>query len=195
MPRHGRSEYLVLRRTIAQRGALRPILLVAGIGVWALVLTAVVAWLPYPVAAAIPLLVIAATFEAIRPLHFGAERIGRYVQVFYEEAGEPPPHGANAASSGPRPDRPLRDTPSWERVAMSFGTVPGAGGHPLFVPIFVLTTLTNYLAVIVPGPLPIELAALAVPHLALIAWLVAADRAMKRQRALELARMRDLAGR
>lgn len=178
MLRHPRSEYLVLRRTIAQRGALRPILLVTGIGVWAVVLTAVVAWLPYPVAALIPLLVITATFEAIRPLHFGAERIGRYVQVFHEEAGEP--------------DRPLRDTPSWERVAMGFGKVPGVGGHPLFVPIFFLATITNYLAVIIPGPLPIELAALAVPHLALVVWLIAADRAMKRQREIELARMREL---
>ena len=178
MLRPSRSEYLVLRRTIAQRGALRPVLLVIGIGLWALVLTAVVAWLPYPIAAAIPLLVIAATFEAIRPLHFGAERIGRYLHVFYEEAGEP--------------GRPLRDTPSWERVAMSFGKVPGVGGHPLFVPIFFLATLTNYLAVIIPGPLPIELVALAIPHLALVVWLLVADRAMKRQREIELARMREL---
>src|SRR5687767_9182963 len=106
MVRHARSEYLVLRRTIAQRGALRPILLVCGTGIWAATLTAVLVWLPYPVAAAIPLVMIAATFEAIRPLHFGAERIGRYLQVFYEEAGEPA--------------RSVRDTPSWERVAMSF---------------------------------------------------------------------------
>jgi len=179
MIRQARSEYLVLRRTIAQRGALRPVLVVIGIGVWALVLTAVVAWLPYPIAAAIPLLVLAATFEAIRPLHFGAERIGRYLQVFYEEAGEP--------------GRPLRDTPSWERVAMAFGKVPGVGGHPLFVPIFFLATLANYLAVIIPGPLPIEIAALAVPHVAFIAWLMAADRAMRRQREIELTRLRELA--
>ena len=179
MLRHGRTEYLVLRRTIAQRGALRPVLVVIGTGMWALVLTAVVAWLPYPVAAVIPLLVLAATFEAIRPLHFGAERIGRYLQVFHEEAGEP--------------GRPLRDTPSWERVAMSFGKVPGVGGHPLFVPIFFLATLANYLAVVIPGPLPIELGALATPHVAFIAWLIAADRAMKRQRDIELTRMRELA--
>jgi hypothetical protein len=179
MIRHARSEYLVLRRTIAQRGALRPVLVVIGIGAWALVLTAVVAWLPYPIAAAIPLLVLAATFEAIRPLHFGAERIGRYLQVFHEEAGEP--------------GRPLRDTPSWERVAMSFGKVPGVGGHPLFVPIFFLATLANYLAVVIPGPLPIEMGALAIPHVAFIAWLIAADRAMKRQRDIELTRMRELA--
>ena len=169
----------MLRRTIAQRGALRPVLVVIGIGTWALVLTVVVAWVPYPVAAAIPLLVLTATFEAIRPLHFGAERIGRYLQVFHEEAGEP--------------GRPLRDTPSWERVAMSFGKVPGVGGHPLFVPIFFMATLANFLAVMIPGPLPIEMGALAIPHVAFIAWLIAADRAMKRQREIELARMRELA--
>ena len=138
MLRPSRSEYLVLRRTIAQRGALRPILLVCGIGIWALTLMAVLVWLPYPLAFLIPLIVIAATFEAIRPLHFGAERIGRYLQAFYEEAGDP--------------DRPLRDTPSWERVAMRFGKVPGVGGHPLFVPIFLLALAANYMAMMVSGP-------------------------------------------
>ena len=34
---------------------------------------------------------------------------------------------------------------------------------------------------------------MAIPHLAFIAWLVAADRAMRTQRAIELARLRDLA--
>ena len=179
MVRHARSEYLVLRRTIAQRGALRPILLVCGTGIWAMTLTAVLVWLPYPVAAAIPLVMIAATFEAIRPLHFGAERIGRYLQVFYEEAGEP--------------GRALRDTPSWERVAMSFGKVPGVGGHPLFVPIFFLATMVNFLAVIIPGPVPMEMAVMAVPHVAMMAWLAAAHRAMQTQREIELDRLRTLA--
>lgn len=181
MERHARSEYLILRKTIAHRGALRPILALTGIGIWAACLVAVLAWLPYPVAAAIPLAVLAATFEVIRPLHFGAERIGRYIQVFYEDAGDP--------------GRPLSDTPSWERVAMSFGAVPGVGGHPLFVPIFFLATLINYLGVVIPGPVDVELAVLSIPHLAFIAWIVAADRAMRAQRAIELARMRELAGR
>lgn len=178
MDRPRRTEYLVLRRTIAQRGALRPILVLIGIGIWAALLTAVLVLLPYPVAAAIPLLVLAVTFEVIRPLHFGAERIGRYLQVFYEEQGEP-----GRASS---------DTPSWERVAMSFGAVPGVGGHPLFVPVFFLATGVNYLAVLLPRPLAIEMSVMAVPHLAFIAWLVAADRAMRGQRAIELARLREL---
>jgi hypothetical protein len=139
---------------------------------------AVLALLPYPVAAAIPLLVLAVTFEVIRPLHFGAERIGRYIQVFYEEDGEP--------------NRSLNDTPSWERVAMSFGVVPGVGGHPLFVPLFLLATAINYLAVLLPEPATIELSVMALPHLAFIAWLVTADRAMRTQRAIELERLREL---
>jgi len=178
MDRPRRSEYLVLRRTIAQRGALRPILMLCGTGIWAAILTAVLVLLPYPVAAAIPLLVLVVTFEAIRPLHFGAERIGRYLQVFYEEQGEP--------------GRALRDTPSWERVAMSFGAVPGVGGHPLFVPAFFLATAMNYLAVLLPQPVVIEMGVMAIPHLAFIAWLIAADRAMRNQRAIELARLREL---
>jgi len=178
MERHRRSEYVILRRTIAQRGALRPILMLGGMGFWVAALIAVLALLPYPVAAAIPLLVLLVTFEVIRPLHFGAERIGRYVQVFYEEDGEP--------------GRALHDTPAWERVAMSFGTVPGVGGHPLFVPVFLIATAINYLVVLLPRPEPVELSVMAIPHLAFIAWLVAADRAMRTQRAIELARLRQL---
>jgi hypothetical protein len=178
MERHGRTEYLVLRRTIAHRGALRPVLVLCGTSIWAALLIAVLAFLPYPVAAAIPLLVLVVTFEVIRPLHFGAERIGRYIQVFYEEAGEP--------------NRALHDAPAWERVAMSFGPVPGAGGHPLFVPVFFLATLVNYLGVLLPQPVAIELSVMAIPHLAFLAWLVAGDRAMRKQRALELTRLREL---
>jgi len=178
MERHGSSEYLVLRQTITQRGALRPVCAVAGITGWAALLVAVLVWLPYPVAAIIPLIILFATFEVIRPLHFGSERIGRYLQVFYEEMGVL--------------DRPLADAPAWERVAMRLGSVPGIGGHPLFVPVFTLATLTNYLAVLIPGPVPLEFGALAVPHVAFIAWLGFADRAMRRQRDIELARFRDL---
>jgi hypothetical protein len=178
MERHRQSEYLVLRQTIAQRGALRPILALFGIAFWAALLIAVLALLPYPVAAAIPLLILLGTFEVIRPLHFGAERIGRYLQVFYEEDGAP--------------SRSLSDTPAWERVAMSFGAVPGVGGHPLFVPVFFLATAINYLAVLLPRPVAIELSVMAIPHLAFIAWLVAADRAMRTQRSIEFARLREL---
>ena len=181
MERDPRAEYLVLRQTIAVRGTVRPALVLCGIGIWSALLVAVITLLSYPVEAAIPLLILLATFEIIRPLHFGAERIGRYIQVFYEEVSER--------------DRPLSDTPSWERAAMSFGAVPGVGGHPLFVPLFLIATGVNYLAVLLPRPVAIEMSVMAIPHLAFIAWLIRADRAMRTQRAIELTRLRELAGR
>jgi hypothetical protein len=147
-------------------------------GIWAAILIAVLVLLPLPIAAAIPLLSLVVTFEVIRPLHFGAERIGRFLQVFYEEDGDP--------------SRPLRDTPSWERVAMSFGVVPGVGGHVLFVPLFLMATAVNYLAVLLPRPAPAEMSVMAIPHLAFVVWLVASDRAVRNQRAIELVRMREL---
>ena len=147
-----------------------------------MVLTALVIAPPYPVAAIVPLTVLLVTFEAIRPLHFGAERIGRYLQVFYEEANP-----ANAV-----PDAPLTP-PAWERTAMAFGAaVPGAAGHPLFAPIFAIATLVNLLAVILAEPIPEELALLSLPHLAFLAWLVRTDAAMRAQRPRELARFREL---
>ena len=176
MIRHARAEYLVLRRTIAQRGALRHILFVCGTAAWAITLMAVLAWSAQPVAFLIPLLMLVATFEAIKPLHFGAERIGRYLQVFYEEDGQP--------------ERPLRDTPSWERVAMQFGTVPGVGGHPLFLPVFVLATAVNFMASIGLRPGFTDHLLLAVFHALFGGWAFSAHRAMKRQREIELERMR-----
>ena len=178
MDRHGSAEYLVLRQTIATRGTIRPILAAAGLGIWAAVLIAVLVLLPYPVAASIPLVFLASVFEAIKLLHFGAERIGRYLQVFYEEAGEP--------------DRSLSDTPSWERVATRFGAVPGVGGHPLFVPVFFIAAAINYLAVLLPAPVAVELGVMAIPHAAFGVWLLMSDRAMRRQRQNELSRLRDL---
>ena len=180
MERPAATEYHVLRDTIAARGSLRPVLVLIGLAWWALVLTAVLAWIPYPLAAVIPLLVLLATFEVIRPLHFGAERLGRYLQVFHEEGGQL--------------ERPLSCTPSWERVAMRLSAVPGTGGHPLFVPLFFLATIVNTLPVLLAQPpaTTIELAALGVPHAAFVIWLLHADRALRTQRAAELEQFRRL---
>jgi hypothetical protein len=179
MERHRRSEYVILRRTIAQRGALRPILVLAGMGIWAASLIAVLTLLPYPVAAAIPLLVLVVTFEVIRPLHFGAERIGRYLQVFYEESGEP--------------NRSLADPPSWERVAMRFGSVPGVGGHPLFIPLFFFAVLVElFLVGTLTGPVTLESGVIGGLHGVFVSWMLITDRAMRKQRQADLARLREL---
>lgn len=177
----GRSdlEFQVLRETIASRGTWRPAVALAGLVAWAATLLTVLALLPYPLVSVVPLLVLATSFEAIRTLHFGSERLGRYLQVFHEEAGD---RGT-----------PLAATPSWERIAMELGpAVPGAAGHPLFVPIFLAATATNGLAVVLPGPTLVEAGVMAVVHLGFGAWLVRADVAMRKQRAAELARFREL---
>jgi hypothetical protein len=162
------AEYVALRRAIVARGQLRVGLAVAGISVWAMLLVAVLIWLPYPVLAVVPLVPLAASFEAVRTLHAGAERIGRYLQVFHEE------------HSG---------APAWERTAMALGPVaPGAAGHPLFPGVFLSAVSVNLLAVWLPGPVMVELATLIVPHLALVVWIARADRLMRRQRSEELAR-------
>jgi hypothetical protein len=171
------DEYRALREAITARTHWRVGLALGGFVAWTAILTATLAVLPYPIAAVLPLTVLLATFEVVRPLHFGAERIGRYLQVFHEAMGDDAPIGP----------------PAWEHIAMRFGPrLPGAAGHPLFVPLFALATAVNFLAVLLPGPLPIEVGAMAVPHVAFLVWLLRADRAMRTQREIELARFREL---
>jgi hypothetical protein len=171
------AEYAALRETIRTRGGARAFAFLFGLSVWAAMLAGILTWLPNPVAAVVPLLVLLATFEVVRTLHLGVERIGRYVQVFFEES-------RGSAPTGP---------PAWEHTAMQFGpSVPGAGGHPLFLPIFVLADLVNFLAVLFPGPVVVELTTLSVPHAAFLIWMLYCDRGMRRQRSSELARYRAL---
>jgi hypothetical protein len=170
------AEFRALRDAIARRSQLRTALFLTGLMAWAAALLVILVTLPYPLVSMVPLTLLVATFEAIRPLHVGAERIGRYLQVFHEER----------AASLPGP-------PAWERTAMTFGRgVPGAAGHPLFAPVFALATGVNGLAVLLPGPVPVELGLLSIPHAAFLAWLAYTDRAMRRQRAADLARYRAL---
>jgi hypothetical protein len=177
MPDLAGAEYTALRDTIRTRGGARPLVLVGGVAAWGALLLAVLAWLSLPVASVVPLMVLLATFEALRTLHSGVERIGRYIQIYFEQREA-------SAAGGP---------PAWEHTAMAFGpTVPGAGGHPLFLPLFLLAVVVNFVAVLLPDPLAVELGALAVPHLAFVVWLLRCDRAMRKQRQVELARFEQL---
>jgi hypothetical protein len=174
-------EYSALRETIRTRGGARPFACLLGVIAWAAVLVAVLTWLANPVAAVVPLLVLLASFEVVRSLHLGVERIGRYVQVFFEED-----------AGGSAPTAP----PAWEHTAMVFGpSVPGAGVHPYFLPVYVMAIVVNFLAVLFPGPVIVELLTLAVPHLVFLVWVIYCDRGMRQQRVAELARFRALRGR
>src|SRR5512138_2407426 len=85
------SEFTVLRETIATRGTSRIILLPITFLGWTIVVTIPLVFGAHlPVAGVFSLAILAAGFEAIYALHAGVERIGRYLQVFYETGQDGP---------------------------------------------------------------------------------------------------------
>jgi hypothetical protein len=141
---------------------------------WALVWAVLLATQPPHVAAVIPLLVLAAGFEAIHALHVGVERVGRYLQVFFETGS---------------------DGPQWESAAMRLGPgLPGAGVDPLFTPVFALAVAVDLLVPFARGPRPdvATATALAFVHAVLIVRLVRARQAASRQRAVDLETFRAI---
>lgn len=125
---HHDEEFAALRATIRERGTVRMILLPVTFGLWAAAAVATTAAIQLPIAALLPLLVLAAGFEAIYALHVNVERIGRYLQVFHEAEG------------------------GWEHVAMAFGQrFPGRGPDALFSTLFLTATFLNYLPVALGG--------------------------------------------
>jgi hypothetical protein len=160
------AEYTSLRATIRQRGTVRIGALVAGLVSWALT-TLAAAVIAIPLVALVPLLVLAGTFEAVFSLHVGVERVGRYLQVFYEDR--------------------------WEETAMAFGRPQsGATTDPLFVTLFGLAAACNFIPVLLAGPVPVELATLAGAHVLFGFRLVMARRAAGRQRSVDLARFQQM---
>ena len=160
------SEYTALRQTIARRGTARITLLPVTFIGWAIVAAALTVLGSQPATSLFPLAVLAAGFEAIHALHVGVERIGRYLQVFYEN----PPEG-----------------PLWETTAMSVGpALPGGGVDPLFTVIFGFAALVNLIPAIVPSPTPVELLVIGLLHAAFLVRLVRARGAATRQRAVDL---------
>jgi hypothetical protein len=164
------EEYRALRATIRERGTARVWIFVVGLALWAALAVAVAALASLPVATLLPLLFLVGVFEAIFALHTGVERVGRYVQVFYEES--------DTESSGQ----------TWETVAMGFGHVsPGRGVDALFIHIFVLATLVNIVPAILAGAVEEEWVVLGLVHALFVGRLFVARRRAAQQRALDLA--------
>jgi hypothetical protein len=164
------EEYRALRATIRERGTARVCLFVVGLLAWAAVSVATAALASAPVATFVPLLVLAATFEAVLALHVGVERLGRYVQVFFETDG-----------------------PGWEHAAMSFGRPAGAIAiDPLFSAPFAFAALLNAVPILGMSPVGVELAVVGVGHLLFIARVLTARLAARKQRAIDLARFQEL---
>jgi hypothetical protein len=155
---HSDYEFEALRATIRERGTARMILLPVTLGIWAAVAIATTAAVALPIAALVPLVVLAAGFEAIYALHVNVERIGRYIQVFHEDQG------------------------GWEHVAMAFGQrFPGKGGDALFSGLFLVATALNFLPVGLGGATP-EIVVAGLLHLLLAIHIGTARTRAARQR-------------
>ncbi|HEX5473044.1 MAG TPA: hypothetical protein VFX12_00160 [Vicinamibacterales bacterium] len=162
------EEYAALRATIRERGTVRMILLPVTVALWAAVAVATTAAIAFPIAALVPLMVLAAGFEAVYALHVNVERIGRYLQTFHEPDG------------------------GWEHVAMAFGQrFPGRGEDALFSTVFLIAIALNYLPIAIGGTTP-ELVAGGVLHLLLAIHIGTARRRAAQQRRADLERFQTL---
>ena len=169
------SEFLVLRQTIATRGTVRMALLPLTLLGWSVIAAALLLFSDFPVATIFSLAVLASGFEAIHALHVGVERIGRYVQAYYE-AGT--------------------DGPQWETTAMAVGpALPGGGIDPLFSVLFVSATLANLIPALLPEPTRLEISVIGALHVAFVVRIVRARGAAARQRAVELDNYRAIRSR
>jgi len=163
------EEYRALRATIRQRGTAKVWVLLAGMIGWAGLTTATAALASLPVATFLPLLVLAVTFEAVFNLHVGVERIGRYLQVFHEDAT------------------------GWEHTAMAFGRpLKGTGTDPLFVAHFLIATFLNIVPALLAEPVPLEITVVGIAHLLFVLRVLIARRSAAKQRAADLRRFEDV---
>ena len=166
------SEYEALRATIRERGTARVFVVLAGLAIWGLLALAVRLAELRGATTLVPFVVLAATFELNFFVHTGVERIGRYIQVFHEEA---------SGAAG------------WETTAMNLGArFPGAS-DPLFVHIFSISTAVNFLSTIaIPEWRTGWIAILLIAHLAFAYRIVTARKLAAAQRALDLDRFHTL---
>jgi len=160
------AEFTALRQTIAARGTARVLILPITLLGWSLLVTALMLFSELPIGALFSLAILIGGFESIHALHVGVERIGRYLQVFYES----PEYG-----------------PRWETTAMAVGpALPGGGVDPLFTVVFGGATLANMVPALLPQPVPVELGVVATLHVLFLIRLARARGAAVRQRAVEL---------
>jgi hypothetical protein len=168
-------EFAALRATIRERGTVRLILTWATFGLWAGLLLAALVWTSVPAAFLAPLVVLAAGFETAFALHTGVERVGRYLQVFFERNPDAPGSGG------------------WETTAMTFGQRFPGGPDPLFSVLFVLAAVLNGVLA-VGGAIVAEQIGVGLFHAVFVIRVIVAGRRAARQRAQDLERFRALMG-
>ena len=168
------AEFAALRATIAVRGTARIVLLPVTLIAWAISTGVLLLVSGLPVAVLFTLTILVAGFEAIHALHVGVERIGRYLQVYYETAP---------------------DGPRWETTAMAVGpALPGGGIDTLFAVVFLLATSANLIPALVYEPTAVELGAVGALHAVFAIRVIRARAAAARQRAVELESFRAIKG-
>jgi hypothetical protein len=163
-------EYAALRATIRERGTARVVLLPIAVAAWAAIAVASSAMTTVAVSLStlLPLMVLAAGFEAVFALHVTVERIGRYLQTFHERGD------------------------GWEQIAMDFGSrFPRTGPDPLSARVFILSTSVNFFPAALGGE-AWEIVVIAVCHLAFVYRIRMAQAFARRQRADDLARFESL---
>ncbi len=166
------EEYRALRDTIRERSTARVWVAYTGLTAWAALALATATLAELPIATFIPLLVVSLVFEVVFALHTGVERIGRYIQVFFEDS---------TADRG------------WEHQAMAYGKeFPGRGSDPLFGRFFLLAIALNVLPAALADPVPLEWAVVGLGHAIGLARLLLARREAGQQRGLDLERFRQL---
>jgi hypothetical protein len=167
------EEYRSLRATIRDRGTTRVWIFVAGLSAWAALTVATAALAALPIATLLPLLLLAGLFEAVFALHIGVERIGRYLQVFYEDAA---------------------DERRWEHTVMAFGkTFPGGGGSdPLFGRYFWIATVANVIPAALASPRVEEWVPIGAAHMLFLVRIAIGRRFSAGQRAADLERFETL---
>jgi len=175
MTQREQVEYSALRATIRERGSTRVYVFVLGVAAWGALAIATAVVASTPLATIVPLVVLAAVFEAVFALHVGVERVGRYLQVFYET------DGTDAAGAG------------WEHAAMAFGRPRGAAtSDPLFAVVFLIATFVNAAPALIVEPTMQEMIFVGGAHALFLVRLFAARDAASKQRAIDLARFTEL---
>ena len=167
------AEYQALRDTIRVRGTARLCAVLSGLMAWGALCVALLIADLEARAALVALLVLAGAFEINFFIHTGVERIGRYIQVFYEE---------RAGAVG------------WETVAMRYGAKFPSGLDPLFSIVFGAAASLNFFIVLLAAGRRSGWIALSfVAHLAFGYRIVASRKHAAAQRALDLDRFRAIA--
>ena len=121
----GDLEYKALRDTIRERSSIRVCAILIGLAAWGALAVAILVADGAGAATMVPFVVLVATFEVSYFVHTGVERIGRYLQVFYEE-------GQGAVG--------------WETTVMNYGVRFPAKSDPLFLTLFVSAGLLNFVS-------------------------------------------------